>query len=96
MIKHIVFFKIKAQNKKEELEELKKMIDNLAKTIPSVVTIEGGINFSPRESAFDIALLAEFEDKKGLMEYQEHPEHIKLIHRLKKLDRELAVVDYIV
>lgn len=94
MIKHIVFFKINTQNKDKDLLELKKMIEMLGKTIPSIVSIEAGINFSPREAAWDIALFAVFNDKKGLSEYQEHPEHIKLIHHLKKLNREIVVVDY--
>jgi len=94
MIKHIVFFKINTENKENDLIELKKMIDMLGKTIPSIVNIEAGINFSPRESAYDIALFAEFYDKKGLSEYQEHPEHIKLIQHLKELNREIVVVDY--
>jgi len=96
MIKHIVFFKINTQNKESDLLELKRMIDELAISIPSVINIEAGINFSQRESAYDIALFSEFKDKKGLKEYQEHPEHVKLISHLKKLDREIAVVDYII
>lgn len=94
MIKHIVFFKINTENKENELIELKKMIEMLGKNIPSVVSIEAGINFSPRESAYDIALFAEFNNKKGLFDYQEHPEHMKLIQHLKKLNREMVVVDY--
>jgi len=94
MIKHIVFFKINTQNKENDLIELKKMIEILGKTIPSIVSIEAGINFNPRESAWDIALFAEFNDKQGLSEYQDHPEHIKLIQHLKKLNREIVVVDY--
>ncbi|MCK4922332.1 MAG: Dabb family protein [Bacteroidales bacterium] len=96
MIKHIVFFKIKTQNKQEDLKELKKMIDDLGTSIPSVINIEAGINFSPRESAFDLALFAEFNDEQGLKEYQVHPQHVKLIDHLGKLDKEIAVVDYMV
>lgn len=94
MIKHIVFFKINTQNKSGDLIELKKMIENLGSTIPSIVSIEAGINFSPRDTAYDIALFATFRNKKGLSDYQEHPEHLKLIQHLKQLNRELVVVDY--
>lgn len=94
MIKHIVFFKIKAEKKQEELKILQKMIEDLGESVPSVVNIEAGLNFSQRESAYDIALVSEFRDKEGLQAYQEHPEHQKLIAKLKTLDRELAVVDY--
>ena len=94
MIKHIVFFKINAEKKEKELSTLKEMIENLGDLIPSIIKIEAGLNFSPRENAYDIALVAEFKNKEGLEEYQIHPDHVKLIEHLKKLDREIAVVDY--
>ena len=94
MIKHIVFFKIKVEKKEDELSKLKEMIENLRDLIPSIIKIEAGLNFSPRESAYDIALVSEFKDKEGLAEYQINTEHVKLIEYLKNLDREIAVVDY--
>ena len=94
MIKHIVFFRIKSEKKEEELKILKKMIEDLGDSIPSLIKIEAGINFSTRDTAYDLALVSEFHDREGLKAYQVHPEHLKLIDHLKKLDRELAVVDY--
>ncbi len=94
MIKHIVFFKINIEKKEKELSKLKVMIENLSDLIPSIIKIEAGLNISPRDSAYDIALLSEFRDKEGLEKYQKHPDHIKLIEYLKKLDRDIAVVDY--
>ena len=94
MIKHIVFFKINIEKKEKELSKLKAMIENLGDLIPSVIKIEAGLNISPRDSAYDIALLSEFRDKEGLEKYQKHPKHLKLIEHLKKLDRDIAVVDY--
>ncbi len=94
MIKHSVFFKINVETKEKELSILKVMIENLGDLIPSIIRIEAGLNISPRDSAYDIALLSEFIDKEGLENYQKHPEHIKLIEYLKKFDRDIAVVDY--
>jgi len=94
MIKHIVFFRIKSEQKEKELENLKSMIEKLKDSIPSILKIEAGINISPRETAYDIALVSEFENAEGLKEYSVHPEHQKLIARLHELDREIAVVDY--
>ncbi len=96
MIKHIVFFRIKSEKKEEDLENLKHMIENLKNTIPGILSIEAGINISPRETAYDIALVSEFENETALKEYAAHPEHQKLIARLHELNRELAVVDYVV
>lgn len=95
MIKHIVFFKINHKNKETELKLLQKMIRDLKEKIPFISHIEAGINISPRESAFDIALVAEFKNEDDLKKYNIHPDHLELIKHLKSLNRELAVVDYV-
>ena len=94
MIKHIVFFRIKADNKEEKLHFLKRNIEYLNAAIPSLTKIKAGINFSNRETAYDLALVAEFTDDEGLEVYRTHPAHQELIGILKEFDRELAVVDY--
>jgi hypothetical protein len=95
MIKHIVFFRFpELRDKKDFLIEFKARIEDLKKKIPEIVNIEGGLNFSERETAFDIALLSEFDSKEDLEIYRTHPDHLKLIDFLNQHKRELAVVDY--
>lgn len=98
MIKHIIMFKLKdfgsESIKKQKLEELKKMIDELGNTIKEIVCIEAGINFSTRNVAYDLVLLSVFKTKEDLLLYSAHPEHQKLVEFLKDIKISSVVVDY--
>jgi hypothetical protein len=95
MIKHIVFFRFPELNDKSEfLTEFKIRIEDLSEKIPEIVHIEAGLNFSDRDTAFDIALVSEFKSHQDLDIYRTHPDHLKLIDFLNQHKRELAVVDY--
>lgn len=80
--------------KKQKLEDLKKMIDELSYTIKEIVSIEAGINFSTREVAYDLVLLSVFKTTEDLLLYSAHPEHQKLVEFLKDIKLSSAVVDY--
>ena len=79
---------------KEILAELKKMIDELSVSIPEIVSIEAGINFSTRDVAFDLVLVSDFKSESDLKAYSAHPEHQKLVEFLKNIKLASAVVDY--
>jgi hypothetical protein len=80
--------------KKQQLETLKKMIDELIYTINEIESIEAGINFSTRDVAYDLVLNSVFRTKEDLMLYSAHPEHQKLVEFLKDIKLSSAVVDY--
>jgi hypothetical protein len=80
--------------KKQKLAELKKMIDELSVSIPEIVSIEAGINFSTRDVAFDLVLVSDFKSESDLKAYSAHPEHQKLVEFLKNIKLASAVVDY--
>jgi hypothetical protein len=98
MIRHIIMFKLKdfgSENiKKQKLDDLKKMIDELGLTIKEIVSIEAGINFSTRDVAYDLVLMSIFKTKEDLILYSAHPEHQKLVEFLKDIKLSSAVVDY--
>lgn len=95
MVKHIVFFRFPGIIEKTDiLENFKKRIEDLKDKIPEIHHIEAGINFSDRETAFDIALISEFQSEQDLEVYRTHPDHGALIDFLNQFERELAVVDY--
>lgn len=95
MIKHIVFFRFpKSDNHDRLLQELKDKLENLNNEIPEIVKLEAGINISPRESAYDLALVSDFRTEEDLEKYRVHPAHQNFIELIKSYDRELAVVDY--
>lgn len=95
MIKHIVFFRFPGLEEKEEfLHEFKNRIEDLEQKISEIQHIEAGLNFSDRETAYDIALVSEFKSREDLDVYRTHPDHLALIDFLNQYKREIAVVDY--
>jgi len=94
MVVHVVLEFREDANKAENIRKAKDMIDSLEGLIPSLLSMKTGINFSREERAMDLCLRAEFEDRKGLREYAEHPEHLKVIEFLKTVSEYSKVVDY--
>jgi len=94
MVKHIVMFNFENENKKENLEKAKMMLDALVGTIPSLKSMEVGINFSKEERAMDLSLYSEFNDKEGLDLYANHPEHLEVVRFIKSVAISSKVVDY--
>lgn len=96
MIKHIVLFRFKdKEGKEEKVKKLKTIIDDLKNKIPYVEHIEGGINISERDSAFDVALVSDFRTTDDLDAYRVHPDHQALLAYLKQFDYEVVVTDYV-
>ena len=94
MVKHIVMFNFENENKKENLEKAKMMLDALVGTVPSLKSMEVGINFSKEERAMDLSLYSEFNDKEGLDLYANHPEHLEVVKFIKSVAISSKVVDY--
>lgn len=97
MIKHIVMMRLKdvsVTEKHEQLQHIKSILEALFGVVPSLKAMEVGLNFSDRDTAFDLVLVSLFEDKEGLSEYAIHPEHIKVLDYLKGRLETTAVTDY--
>jgi DNA-binding Lrp family transcriptional regulator len=80
----------------EEKLILKQMLEELVGPVKSLKKMEVGLNVSPQPRAYDLVLTADFEDMDGLQEYRVHPEHVKILDRLKVIAEKTAAVDYIV
>ena len=94
MVKHIVMFDFKNENKKENLEKAKMMLEALVGTVPSLKSMEVGINFCGEERAMDLSLYSEFDDQEGLELYANHPEHLEVVKFIKSVATASKVVDY--
>ncbi len=93
MVRHIVFLKL-TDNSQKNKESLKKKILALKNEIRVIKNIEVGLNFSPEERAYDLALIADFDTKEDLQIYATNPTHLKLIENLKSTGAISKVVDY--
>lgn len=97
MLRHIVMVQFKDRTTKDqEAIKLKKMLEDLTDEIPSLYTMEVGLNVNTKPAAFDLVLIADFENEMGLNAYRIHPAHKEVLDYLKKVVEKTAVVDYIV
>lgn len=94
MIKHIVFFKLE-DNSEANKEAVKTRIMGMKGKIALLKHIEVGVNFSPEERAFDLALVTDFETKEELQAYAIHPLHVEVVTFLKSINTVTKVVDYV-
>lgn len=95
MIKHIVMWRLREDNKRENALLLKQQLEALRATVPSIQHIEVGICFLENDAAAaDVVLYSEFASRDDLHEYQAHPEHQKIVAFLNDIRTEKRVVDY--
>jgi len=84
----------------EDLSEVsaktRKLLMALEMSIEPLLKMEVGLNFSTRPSAYDLILLADFNDEDGLNIYRDHPDHIKVLDYLKIVMDKATVVDYLI
>jgi len=95
MIVHIVMFKFKDENKERNLIEMKKKLEALLGLVPTLKSMEVGIDFSKSPRAFDLSLYSIFDDEASLNAYAIHEEHLKVVEFVKEVTIESKVVDYI-
>jgi hypothetical protein len=95
MVVHIVLFHFKEENKQEHMQKVSKMLHGLLESVPTLKSMEVGINYSDKERAMDMSIITSFDDKAGLEAYAVHPEHLKVVGYLKNVLIESKVVDYV-
>ena len=95
MLKHIVMVKFTDRGKVKELSiEFKSKLLELIKKIPELKNMEVGLNVNTKPSAYDLVLIAGFDDEEGLNKYRIHPAHVKVLDFMKNIVEKTAVVDY--
>ncbi len=98
MIKHIVFFNFKEEagghNKAENIAMAKAMLLNLLGKVPTLRRMQAGPNAACGGTAWDFALVAEFDSLEALEEYVVHPEHKKVSAFMSEVRSDRAFVDF--
>ncbi len=94
MVDHLVFFAVKEEVSPEEVEDLLSSIRALKDGVGSVVDLSVGEDFSGRSGGYTHALFARFEDRDGLQEYMEHPDHLAVVEKLDERTTGRIVADY--
>ena len=94
MIRHIVMFKLQAENHEEGLKEAV----TLAKTLTSLKEVASGEVVCNHKDAdptnYDFAFVFDFVSFEALNAYQVHPEHLKLKALVKDRIQARSCIDY--
>lgn len=97
MIKHIVLFKLRddiaPEVKAERLPDLQRQLMDLMGVVPSLRSMEVGINSNPAEK-FDLALVSTFDDMAGLEAYATDPRHVAVGKQIRELLDSRACTDF--
>ena len=80
--------------KQDNIQKLKEAIEKLEESIPEAKSIEVGLNVNEKPSAYDLVLVSDFENEDALERYRVHPEHQKVVEFIKKVNDDIAAVDY--
>ena len=96
MVVHIVMFKFKEEDKQNNIQKAKEMLQNLTDTVPTLKSIEVGINFANEDRAMDLSIITKFDTKEDLNAYAIHPTHQDVIAFIKTVVEYTKVVDYTV
>lgn len=97
MIKHIVLFKMKEDIEAAELQSklvaIRQALLNLKNEVPSLKSIEVGINCNPNEK-FHLSLISTHDDMEGLKAYAVHPKHVAVSQDIRAILAERACNDF--
>ena len=93
MIDHLVFLAASEDASPDDIEDLIASIRNLKVTVPGVVDLSVGENFSARSGGYTHGLFVRFETAEDLQRYLEHPDHQAVAGKLDRLTSRI-VVDY--
>jgi hypothetical protein len=95
MVEHLVFFKFKDGTSKQDVEALHQGLRKLKKTVPGVVELTVGHNFTARGQGFTTGLYVRLKDRAALDEYSKHPEHVAVVETLVKPHlADIMAIDY--
>ena len=97
MIKHIVLFKmrndIEVQQLSSELTAIRQGLLDLMGQVPTLKSIEVGINCNPVEK-FHLSLISTHDDMEGLKAYAVHPLHLEVSKKIRAILDERACNDF--
>jgi|GEM_PF-559046 len=92
---HMVLFQFKADASTEQVTRLMNSISQLNKTIPGVLLVSCGQNYSERSKGYTHGVVMHFADNAALKNFYVHPAHQQLIReQIKPILADMIVVDY--
>jgi len=94
MIRHIVMFKVKEENKASICSDIKQQLASLPNKISHIKHFEIGINEKESDRAYDMVLNSSFDSWEDLSTYANHEAHLEVVAFIKQHCDKTRVVDF--
>lgn len=94
MIKHIVFFNFNEGTSEADIAELEAGLGRLPGIIDEIREFVFGRDVVRSERSFDFALVSSFDDLQAMERYQVHPDHQKVVAKVKEICSSVRAVDF--
>ena len=94
MVDHLVLFAVNDDASTEDVEDLLSSIRGLRGSIPNVMDLSVGEDFSGRAKGYTHGLFVRFRTADDLRAYLDHPNHQAVVEKLDVLTTGRLVVDY--
>ncbi len=91
MVKHVVCHRY---CDKAEAPKVSAMLNALVGVVPSLRSMETGVDFLNSPRSYHMVLIAAFDDRAGLDEYLSHPAHVKVKDYIHTVLESSVAVDY--
>ena len=93
MIRHVVMWKFKDENKKNNMLHAREILYALKPVIPELRRMEIGFDVSGTDMSYDMMLLTEFDSVEDMKTYAAHPEHLKVSSFIRSVILQRVVLD---
>ena len=90
---HIVLFRLKDKSP-ENIEHVIAKLRSLKGNVPTLNSIEVGVNVVESDRAYDIGLVTRFDDLAAMEAYQVHPFHQEVLAYMKNVMETAVAIDY--
>lgn len=90
---HVVLFKLK-DNSAENIEKTAVKLQSLAGNVPTLNSIEVGVNVIESARAYDIGIITRFDDLAAMEAYQVHSFHQEVLAYMKSVMETAVALDY--
>jgi hypothetical protein len=94
LVDHLVLFAVNNDASAEDVENLLTNIRDLKGSIPNVVDLSVGEDFSGRAKGYTHGLFVRLRTADDLRAYLDHPDHRVVVEKLEALTTGRLVVDY--
>jgi len=91
MYTHVVLFHL---NEAEDADEIAEQLKTLSDRIPSLRSLEVGVDDAPSDRSAHLCLITRFDDADGLEAYRVHPAHTEFLSWVKPRVQRTVKVDY--